>query len=101
MVGTEIMGHTQGMTAGVVILALAVLVVGFTLYNNAQRRIDAAQQAESALRLENARLHRAIGAAEQSMRTLSKDPRIDSRVALEIDMALDDLRRATGEIGPG
>jgi hypothetical protein len=86
------------MTAALVILALAVLVVGVTLYSNAQRRIDAAQAAQAQLQAENVRLHRAIGAAQQSMRSLSQDPRLDAALGLEVDMALDDLRRATGEI---
>jgi multidrug resistance efflux pump len=89
------------MAAGLTILALAVLLVGVTIYLNAQRRLERAQAAEAALRAENARLQRAIGAAEQSIRAIANDPRLDSGLGLQVDMALDDLRRATGELGPG
>jgi multidrug resistance efflux pump len=89
------------MAAGLTILALAVLLVGVTIYLNAQRRLERAQAAEAALRAENARLQRAIGAAEQSIRAIANDPRLDSGLGLQVDMALDDLRRASGELGPG
>ena len=86
------------MAAGLTILALAVLLVGLTLYLGAQRRLEAAARSEAALRAENARLQRAIGAAEQSIRAIANDPRLDSSLGLQVDMALDDLRRASGEI---
>ena len=86
------------MAAGLTILALAVLLVGLTLYLGAQRRLEAAARAEAGLRAENARLQRAIGAAQQSIRAIANDPRLDSSLGLQVDMALDDLRRASGEI---
>lgn len=89
------------MAAGLTILALAVLLVGVTIYLSAQRRLETAQAAEASLRAENARLQRAIGAAEQSIRAIANDPRLDSSLGLQVDLALDDLRRATGELGPG
>jgi hypothetical protein len=88
------------MTPAVVVLALGVLLVAAVLYTNAQRRLDAAAAAEAALRSENARLLRALGAAEQTLRGLANDPRLDSGLVLHVDMAVDDLRRAAGELGP-
>jgi hypothetical protein len=89
------------MTGAVVVLALGVLVVAVTLISNAQRRLDDASAREAVLLNENARLQRALGAAEQSLRTLSNDPRLDSTLGVQVDIALDDLRRASGELGPG
>jgi cell division septation protein DedD len=89
------------MTGAVVVLALGVLVVAVTLISNAQRRLDDASAREAVLLSENARLQRALGAAEQSLRTLSNDPRLDSGLAVQVDIALDDLRRTSGELGPG
>jgi hypothetical protein len=86
------------MTTGLVVLALGVLVLGASIFLGAQRRLDEARAAEAALRVENARLHRAVGAAEQSMRALVNDPRLDTGLAVQVDLAIDDLRRATGEI---
>lgn len=89
------------MTGAVVVLALGVLVVAVALISIAQRRLDDASAREAALRTENARLQRALGAAEQSLRTLANDPRLDSTLGVQVDIALDDLRRASGELGPG
>ncbi len=94
-------GQTPRMAAALTILALAVLLAGVTIYLNAQRRLEAAQAAEAALRAENARLQRAVGAAEQTIRAIANDPRLDSALGLQVDLALEDLRRASGELGPG
>jgi hypothetical protein len=92
--------QTRPVSVGLVVLALGVLVMGTSLYLGAQRRLDEARAAEQALRAENARLQRAVGAAEQSMRSLAADPRLDTSLALEVDMALDHLRRVSGELDP-
>ncbi len=94
-------GQTRAMTTAVVVLALGVLLVAAVLFSNAQRRLDAAAAAEASLRSENARLLRALGAAEQTLRGLANDPRLDSGLALHVDLAVEDIRRAAGEIGPG
>jgi hypothetical protein len=88
------------MAAGLVILALAVLLVGLVMLMSAQRRLDSAQRAEALLRADNARLVRALGAAEQALRSIGNDTRLDPSLALQVDVALEDVRRASGEIGP-
>ena len=89
------------MAAGLVILALAVLLVGLVMLMSAQRRLDAAQRAEVMLRMDNTRLIRALGAAEQALRSIGNDTRLDPSLALQVDVALEDVRRAGGEIEPG
>jgi molecular chaperone DnaK (HSP70) len=89
------------MATGLVVLALAVLVVGATMLASAQRRLDSAQRAEAAMRAENARLTRALGAAEQALRSIGNDTRLDASLALQVDVALEDVRRASGELGQG
>ncbi len=89
------------MAAGLTILALAVLVVGLSLYLSAQRRLESAQRVEAVLRTDNARLMRALGVAEQALRSIGNDTRLDPSLALQVDVALEDVRRVSGEIGPG
>lgn len=93
--------HTRRVAAALTVLAFAVLLVGVTIYLNAQRRLESAQAAQAALQAENVRLYRALGAAEQSIRAIANDPRLDSQLGLQVDMALQDLRRASGEIDRG
>jgi hypothetical protein len=88
------------MAAGLVILALAVLGVGLLVYASSQRRLEQAQRVEALLRSDNARLMRALGTAEQALRSLGNDTRLDTALALQVDAALDDVRRVTGEIRP-
>jgi hypothetical protein len=88
------------MAAGLVILALAVLGVGLLLYASTQRRLEQAQRVEALLRTDNARLMRALGTAEQALRSIGNDTRLDTTLALQVDAALDDVRRVTGEIRP-
>jgi hypothetical protein len=88
------------MAAGLVILALAVLGVGLLVYASSQRRLEQAQRVEALLRADNARLMRALGTAEQALRSLGNDTRLDTALALQVDAALDDVRRVTGEIRP-
>lgn len=87
------------MATGLVVLALAVLLVGLAMYLSAQRRLDAAQRNEALLRMENARLLRALGIAEQALRSIGNDTRLDSALGLQVDVALEDVRRASGELG--
>lgn len=82
------------------ILALAVLGVGLLVYASSQRRLEQAQRVEALLRADNARLMRALGTAEQALRSLGNDTRLDTSLALQVDAALDDVRRVTGEIRP-
>ncbi len=82
------------------ILALAVLGVGLLLYASTQRRLEQAQRVEALLRTDNARLMRALGTAEQALRSIGNDTRLDTTLALQVDAALDDVRRVTGEIRP-
>jgi hypothetical protein len=89
------------MAAGLTILALAVLAVGLSLYLSAQRRLEGAREVEAVLRADNARLMRALGAAEQALRSIGNDTRLDASLALQVDVALEDVRRISGEIGPG
>jgi hypothetical protein len=86
------------MTTGLVILAVGMLVLGASIYLGAQRRLDDARAGESALRAENARLHRAVGSAEQSLRALANDPRLDTSLAVQVDIAIEDLHRAAGDV---
>lgn len=88
------------MAAGLVILALAVVGVGLLVYASSQRRLEQAQRVEALLRADNARLMRALGTAEQALRSLGNDTRLDTALVLQVDAALDDVRRATGEIRP-
>ena len=76
------------MAAGLVILALAVLLVGLVMLMSAQRRLDAAQRAEVMLRMDNTRLIRALGAAEQALRSIGNDTRLDPSLALQVDVAV-------------
>ena len=82
------------------ILALAVLGVGLLVYASSQRRLEQAQRVEALLRSDNARLTRALGTAEQALRSLGNDTRLDTALALQVDAALEDVRRVTGEIRP-
>lgn len=95
------LGQTRCMAVGLVTLALAVLLVGVTLVLSAQRRVDSAQRSEAMLRADNARLTRALGAAEQALRSIGNDTRLDPSLALQVDVALEDVRRASGELGQG
>lgn len=95
------LGQTLHMAAGLVVLALAVLLVGVTMLASAQRRLDSAQRAAAAMGAENARLTRALGAAEQALRSIGNDTRLDVSLALQVDAALEDVRRASGELGQG
>ncbi len=89
------------MAAGLVILSLAVLLVGLTLLMSAQRRADEARRVEALLRADNARLLRALGTAEQALRSLGNDTRLDAALVLQVDAALADVSKASGELDQG
>ncbi len=89
------------MAVGLVVLSLAVLLVGLTLVMSAQRRVDEARRVEALLRADNARLLRALGTAEQALRSLGNDTRLDASLALQVDAAIDDVSRASGELDQG
>ncbi|MGB9375433.1 MAG: hypothetical protein WCA82_14880 [Jiangellales bacterium] len=89
------------MAVGLVVLSLAVLLVGLTLVMSAQRRVDEARRVEALLRADNARLLRALGTAEQALRSLGNDTRLDASLALQVDAALADVSKASGELGRG
>jgi type II secretory pathway pseudopilin PulG len=89
------------MAAGLVILSLAVLLVGLTLLMSSQRRVDEARRVEALALADNARLLRALGTAEQALRSIGNDTRLDAALGLQVDAALSDVSRATGELGQG
>jgi hypothetical protein len=84
--------------SGLLAIALVAAVVGVLMFaSSAERRVAAAQSRADALVARNLRLERAIGVAEQALRALASDTRIDAGMALQIDSALADVRRATGD----
>ena len=87
---------------GLLAIALLAAVVGVLMFaSSAERRVAAAQARADALAARNLRLERAVGVAEQSLRSLATDTRLDAGMAVQIDSALADLRRAAGEDDPG
>ncbi|HSK27149.1 MAG TPA: hypothetical protein VK894_09595 [Jiangellales bacterium] len=87
---------------GLLAIALLAAVVGVLVFaSSAERRVAAAQARADALAARNLRLERAVGVAEQSLRSLATDTRLDAGMAVQIDSALADLRRAAGEGDPG
>ena len=84
--------------SGLLAIALVAAVVGVLMFaSSAERRVAAAQARADALAERNLRLERGIGVAEQALRALASDTRIDAGMALQIDSALADVRRATGD----
>jgi hypothetical protein len=80
--------------AGVI---LVTAVTAFAVSSSGQHRVDAAQRRADALADRNLRLERAIGAAEQALRALASDTRLDAGMAVQIDTAIEDIRRARGD----
>jgi hypothetical protein len=80
-------------TGIIVVAALTALAVS----SSGQHRVDAAQQRADALADRNLRLERALSAAEQALRSLASDTRLDAGMAVQIDTALEDIRRARGD----
>ena len=86
------------MVSGLLAIALVAAVVGVLMFaSSAEHRVAAAQARADAIAARNLRLERAIGVAEQALRALASDTRIDAGMALQIDSALADVRRATGD----
>ncbi len=82
------MGTLLGLAVAVVVI-VAVLMVSSTA-----RRAERAEERADALAARNIALERAVAVAQQTLRSLSNDTRIDSGMAVEIDTALADVRRA-------
>jgi hypothetical protein len=82
----------------IVVILVAIVLVAVV----AQVRRPAEHLGEiERLLAENRRLHRAVGVAEQALRSVANDTRTDPSVALEVDAALEDVRRAArGDDGP-
>jgi hypothetical protein len=83
-------------TGIIVVAALTALAVS----SSGQHRVDAAHQRADALADRNLRLERALSAAEQALRSLASDTRLDAGMAVQIDTALEDIRRARGDEPP-
>jgi hypothetical protein len=87
--------------AGVILVAAVTALV---ISSSGQNRVEAVQRRADALADRNLRLERAIGAAEQALRSLASDTRLDAGMAVQIDAAIEDIRRARGDdrdLGPG
>lgn len=80
--------------AGVILVAAAT---AFAMSSSGQHRVDAAQRRVDALADRNLRLERAISTAEQALRALASDTRLDAGMAVQIDTAIEDIRRARGD----
>lgn len=81
-------------------LIIAVIVVaGLVVVSSAMRRAESAERRADALGERNLRLERAVGTAEQALRALANDTRLDAGMAVEIDTALADVRRAAHDDG--
>ncbi|HEX6194850.1 MAG TPA: hypothetical protein VFZ37_03005 [Jiangellaceae bacterium] len=73
--------------------AVVVIVAAFVV-SSASRRAERAEERADVLAARNIALERAVAVAQQTLRSLSNDTRIDSGMAVEIDTALADVRRA-------
>lgn len=89
------------MTAMFAALVLVVFVGALALISSAQRRAEEARRRADAVAELNHRLERALGVAEQALRSLSHDTRLDAGMSVDIDLALQDIRRAAQGDGPG
>lgn len=88
------------MTAVLAVVVLVAVVGALVLASSAQRRAEEAQVRANALLERNHQLERALGVAEQALRSLASDTRLDPGMAVQIDTAIEDIRRASGEGGP-
>ena len=88
------------MTAVLAVVVLVAVVGALVLASSAQRRAEEAQVRANALFERNHQLERALGVAEQALRALASDTRLDPGMAVQIDTAIEDIRRASGEGGP-
>ena len=85
------------MVAGVI---LAAVVAALIVSSSGQRRVDAVQQRADALADRVLRLERALATAEHALRSLANDGRLDAGMAVQIDTALEDIRRDRGDYPP-
>ena len=80
-----------------ILLAVAALVAVLAPMlgsrSSTARRLERLEQRNRELADENGRLTRAVGAAEQAMRALTHDPRLDQGLAVQIDIAIEDVKR--------
>ena len=83
--------------AGVILVAAVTALV---VTSSGQHQVEAVRQRADALADRNLRLERAIGVAEQALRSLTNDTRLDVGMAVQIDTALEDIRRARGDDPP-
>lgn len=88
------------MTAMLAVLVIVAVVGAFAMVSSVQRRADEAQRRADALAERNHRLERAVVMAEQALRSLSHDTRLDAGMAVEIDSTLQDIRRTAGDDDP-
>lgn len=88
------------MTAMFAALLLVAVLAAFGFASSTQRRADEAQRRADVLAEQNHRLERAVGVAEQALRSLSHDTRLDAGMAVQIDSAIEDMRRTVRGDGP-
>ena len=88
------------MTAVLAVVVLVAVVGVLALATSSQRRVEEAQRRVDQLAERNHQLERALGVAEQALRSLANDTRLDSGMVVQIDTAIHDLRRATGNDDP-
>lgn len=80
-------------------LLVLVAIGGLALVFGSQRRVAEAQDRVDALADQNQRLVRALGIAEQALRGVANDTRLDPGLALQVDAAAQDVRRAAEGAG--
>ena len=73
---------------------VAVVMISLLVVSSATRRADRAEVRADRLAARNLQLERAVGVAEQALRSLANDTRLDAGMAVEIDTALSDVRRS-------
>lgn len=76
-------------------VALIFVVGALVVVLSVLSRVERAEDRATKLVTENVRLMRALGVAEQAMRSLSYLPAVDTSTRLQIDAALTDIQRAT------
>jgi signal transduction histidine kinase len=89
----------MGTLIGLTVVAIAIVAV--LMVSSAIRRAESAERRADALAERNLRLERAVGVAEQALRSLANDTRLDAGMAVEVDTALTDVRRAARDDGHG
>lgn len=77
------------------LVLVAAVIVAALVMSSASRRAERAEKRADALAARNLTLERAVAVAEQALRSLSNDTRLDAGMAVEIDTALANVRRAS------